>query len=184
MPYEGCRGTSWKLGDCVFNFKGKESDGAAHGRPADQKRSAYRASVEFPVMYTVTGRVGTRGATANDLSAGGMRLMGDEDFVDDAVVEFRFTLPNDLVRTVHVEKEIDAKSPFGNRKKRILVPPAPFEQMTIRAKVVIGFFNIKRRKFAHGVQFIDIDDRTREELQRFIHIWQLKQLRDRAARAD
>lgn len=172
-----------ETGRGVFNFNRKGMDGdPRRGRAVGQKRTAYRASVEFPVIYTVAGRVGTRGAAANDLSAGGMRLMGDEDFGNGAVVEFRFTLPNELVRTVHVEKEIDDKSPFVNRKRRIIVPPAPFDAMTIRAKVVIAFLNTKRRKFAHGVQFIDIDDRTREEIQRFIHVWQIKQLRDRATR--
>jgi c-di-GMP-binding flagellar brake protein YcgR len=167
----------------VFNRNRKESEGGGRpGRGSDQKRTAYRASVEFPVVYTVAGRDGTRGATANDLSAGGMRLMGDEDFPNGTEVEFRFTLPNDLVRTVTVEKEIEESSPFGKRKKRILVPPAPFQPMTIRAKMVIAFLNVRRRKFAHGVQFVDIDDKTKEEIQRFIHTWQIRQLRERAQR--
>jgi len=134
------------------------------------------------VLYTVEGRAGTRGAAANDLSAGGLRLMGDEDLINGSVVNFRFTLPNDLVRTVQVEKEIEEKSPFGTRKRKIMVPPAPFEPMTIRSTVVIAFLNVQRRQFAHGVQFMDLDDRTREEIQRFIHIWQIRQLRERAAR--
>ena len=134
------------------------------------------------MLYTVDGRAGTRGAAANDLSAGGLRLMGDEDLINGSVVNFRFTLPNELVKAVQVEKEIEEKTPFGVRKRKIMVPPAPFEPMTIRSKVVIAFLNVKRRKFAHGVQFMEIDDRSREEIQRFIHIWQIRQLRERAAR--
>jgi c-di-GMP-binding flagellar brake protein YcgR len=162
----------------VFSFGKKPG----RTRVVDQKRTAYRASVEFPVLYTVDGRAGTRGASANDLSAGGLRLMGDEDLINGSVVNFRFTLPNDMVRSVQVEKEIEEKTPFGTRKRKIMVPPAPFDAMVIRSKVVIAFLNVKRRKFAHGVQFLEIDDRSREEIQRFIHIWQIRQLRERAAR--
>jgi len=172
----------------VFSF-GKKPTSATDRRPNsgggggnDQKRTAYRASVEFPVLYVVEGRAGTRAATANDLSAGGMRLMGDEDFINGSILDFRFTLPNDLIRTVQVEKEIEEKSPFGNRKKRILVPPPPFEPMNIRAKVVIAFLNVKRKKFAHGIQFIETDARFHDEIARFIHLWQLRLLRLRAER--
>jgi c-di-GMP-binding flagellar brake protein YcgR len=171
----------------VFSF-GKKTTSSADRRTGggasggDQKRTAYRASVEFPVLYVVEGRAGTRAATANDLSAGGMRLMGDEDFINGSILDFRFTLPNDLIRTVQVEKEIEEKSPFGNRKKRILVPPPPFDPMTIRAKVVIAFLNTKRKKFAHGIQFVDADDRFHDEIARFIHLWQLRLIRMRAER--
>ena len=172
----------------VFSF-GKKPAAAPVRRSAasaasgnDQKRTAYRASVEFPVLYIVEGRAGTRAATANDLSAGGMRLMGDEDFINGSILDFRFTLPNDLIQSVQVEKEVDEKSPFGNRKKRILVPPPPFEPMNIRAKVVIAFLNVKRKKFAHGIQFVDANDRFHDEIARFIHLWQLRLLRLRAER--
>jgi c-di-GMP-binding flagellar brake protein YcgR len=173
----------------VFSF-GKKTTSSAERRSSnggssgggDQKRTAYRASVEFPVLYVVEGRAGTRAATANDLSAGGMRLMGDEDLINGSILDFRFTLPNDLIRTVQVEKEVEEKSPFGNRKKRILVPPPEFEPMRIRAKVVIAFLNTKRKKFAHGIQFVDADDRFHDEIARFIHLWQLRLLRMRAER--
>jgi c-di-GMP-binding flagellar brake protein YcgR len=81
---------------------------------------------------------------------------------------------------VHVEKEIVQTTPRGKTKKKIMVPPEPFHEMTVRAKVVIAFFNLRRRKFAHGVQFVGIDERTQEEIQRFIHVWQIRQLRERA----
>jgi c-di-GMP-binding flagellar brake protein YcgR len=146
----------------------------------EQQRRSYRASVEFPTLYVVEGRTGTRTAVANDLSTGGLRLIGDEDFAGDSTLEIRFTLPNDLVRSVQLEKEIVDTTRRGRSKKKIMVPPEPFRAMTLRGKVVIAFFNVKRRKFAHGIQFIDIDDRSREELQRFIHVWQIRLLRDRA----
>jgi len=146
----------------------------------EQQRQSYRASVEFPVVYTAEGRPGSRTALANDLSAGGLRLVGDEDFPYETMIELRFTLPNELIHSVQVEKEIVQTTARGKTKKKIMVPPDPFHEMTVRAKVVIAFLNVRRRKFAHGVQFVDIDERTQEEIQRFIHVWQIRLIRERA----
>ena len=147
---------------------------------AETQRQSYRASVEFPVVYAAEGRAGSRSALANDLSAGGLRLIGDEDFPNESVVELRFTLPNELIHSVQVEKEIIETTPRGKTKKKVMVPPEQFHEMLVRAKVVIAFLNLRRRKFAHGVQFIEIDERTQEEIQRFMHVWQLRQIRERA----
>jgi c-di-GMP-binding flagellar brake protein YcgR len=147
---------------------------------SDQKRQAYRASFEFPVAYTVADRDGERGGLANDLSIGGLRLVGDEDFPDDTVVEMRFTLPNDLIAGVLVEKEVEQTTARGKVKKKLMVPPEPFGAMTVRGKTTIAFLNLHRRKLMHGVQFVGLDDKTAEEIQRFVHVWQIKQLRDRA----
>lgn len=147
---------------------------------SDSQRQAYRASFEFPVVYTVAGRAQERGALANELSSGGLRLIGDEDFLDQTEVELRFTLPNELIAGVLVEKEIEQTTSRGKVKKKLMVPPEPFRPMTVRGKTVIAFLNLPRRKLMHGVQFVDLDERTAEEVQRFIHVWQIKQLRDRA----
>lgn len=147
---------------------------------SEPQRQAYRASFEFPVVYSVAGRDGERGALANELSIGGLRLVGDEDFPDQTVVEMRFTLPNELIAGVLVEKEIEQTTSRGKVKKKLMVPPEPFRAMTVRGKTVIAFLNVPRRKLMHGVQFVDLDERTAEEIQRFIHVWQIKQLRDRA----
>ena len=168
----------------MFSFFRKR-DGAAKSpfRRAvvtEQKRAAYRASVEFPVLYTVEGRSGTRTAVANDLSAGGLRLVGDEDFPNDSVIDFRFELPNDQLHGIELEKEVEEFRRGVRVKKRIMVPVEPFHAMTLRGKTVITFLNVRRRKFAHGVQFLDLSEPTREEIQRFIHVWQIKQLRERA----
>jgi len=145
----------------------------------EQQRKSFRASVEFPVLYTVGGRDGVRTAVANDLSAGGLRLLDDEDLPSDSVITLRFTLPNELVRGVQIEKEIVETTARGKTKRKIMVPPEPFREMTLHGKVVIAFLNVRRRKFAHGVQFLDIDERSREEVQRFIHVWQIRLLRER-----
>lgn len=146
----------------------------------EQKRQDYRASFEFPVLYVVEGRAGTRTAVANDLSAGGLRLVGDEDFPDNTIVDFRFTLPNEQIRGIEIEKVVEEFKRGVRTKKRVMVPVDPFHEMAIRGKTVITFLNLRRRKFAHGVQFVDLDEKTREEIQRFIHVWQIRMLRERA----
>jgi c-di-GMP-binding flagellar brake protein YcgR len=167
----------------VFNFRrpgGEESGARSPG--LNQKRQSYRASIEFPVVYIVDGRTGTRTASANDLSVGGLRLLGDEDFTKETIIDFRFTLPTAEVRDVYVEKEITERSPLGPRTRRVKVPPTPFEPLTISGKIVIAFYNLRTQRFAHGVRFLSVAQRTEDEIQRFIHLYQLKQLRERAER--
>ena len=165
----------------MFNFRRPGDENGARS-PANQKRQSYRASIEFPVVYIVDGRSGTRAASANDLSVGGLRLLGDEDFTKETIIDFRFTLPTAEVRDVFVEKEITEGSPFGVRTRRVKVPPTPFEPLVISGKIVIAFYNFRMQRFAHGVRFLSIAQRTEDELQRFIHLYQLKQLRERAER--
>lgn len=146
----------------------------------EQQRRSYRASVEFPVVYTLARRDGSRNAVANDLSAGGLRLVGDEDFPNESLLTVRFTLPNELIRGVQLEKEIVEMTARGRVTRKIMVPPEPFREMELQGKVVIAFLNVRRRKFLHGVQFLEVEERTKEELQRFIHVWQIRLLRERA----
>ncbi len=89
----------------MFNVR-KSGAEAPPSPKSDQKRQSYRASIEFPIVYNVDGREGTRSASANDLSVGGLRLLGDEDFTKDTVIDFRFTLPTSEVKDVFIEKEI------------------------------------------------------------------------------
>ncbi len=146
----------------------------------ERQRQTYRASVEFPVAYVLSGRAGARTALANELSAGGLRLIGDEDLPDEATVELRMTLPNDLISSVTVEKEVVETTPRGRTTRKVKVPPEPFGEMSLRAKVVAAFWSLRRRKFSHGLRFIGTDEETQEEIQRFIHVWQIRQLRERA----
>ncbi|MDQ6926404.1 MAG: hypothetical protein M3154_09235, partial [Candidatus Eremiobacteraeota bacterium] len=126
-------------------------------------------------------RPGARTAVATDLSAASLRLIGDEDLGEETLVDLRFTLPNHLVHDVHIEKEIVETTARGRMQKKVMVPPEPFVEMTVRAKVVNAFLRLRRRKLAHGLQFVDIAEQTTEEIQRFIHVWQIRQLRERAA---
>jgi c-di-GMP-binding flagellar brake protein YcgR len=170
----------------VFNIRrpGAGGDTAPPSTKADQKRQSYRASIEFPIVYIVDGREGTRTASANDLSVGGLRLLGDEDFTKETVIDFRFTLPTAEVANVFIEKEITERTAFGERKRRVKTPPTPFEPLDIGGKIVIAFYNLHTNRFAHGVRFLNLPKRTEDEIQRFIHLYQLKQLRERAERDD
>jgi c-di-GMP-binding flagellar brake protein YcgR len=171
----------------VFFFKKKKKP-EPRVRPAvpssTQKRSAFRMPVEFDVYYTLEGRRGRRSAKANDLSAGGLRLSADEDFIKDSVLFLEFKLPDEFLANMVVEKEVYEQSPFGLRPETIKVQPPGFAPMKLRAKVLVVFFDMEHRKFVYGMAFVDIDTHTQEELQRFIHLWQLNYLRTRRGELD
>lgn len=147
--------------------------------PSGQKRAAFRMPVEFDIEYTLGGRRGRHSAKANDLSAGGLRLACDEDFLAGSILLLEFKLPDDFLANMTVEKEVYEQSPFGLRPESIKVQPPGFAPMGVHAKVLATFLNVEQRTFAHGMAFVDIDHRTQEELQRFIHLWQLNYLKMR-----
>lgn len=164
----------------MFFFKKKKAEPRPKpAAPSAQKRSAFRMPVEFDVRYTLQGRRGRLSAKANDLSAGGLRLSCDEDFIEGSTLLLEFTLPDDFLAGMSVEKEVYEQSPFGLRPETIRVQPPGFAPVSASAKVLMTYFVPEQRKFAHGLSFVDIDGRTQEELQRFIHLWQLNYLRTR-----
>ena len=164
----------------VFFFKKKKPEKArVTPAPSAQKRSAFRMPVEFGVSYALEGRDGRRSAKASDLSAGGLRLTCDEDLLDGSILALEFTLPDDFLAGMTVEKEVYEQSPFGLRPETIKSQPPRFVPMSVRGKVIASFLNVPAKRFAHGLAFVDIDERTQEELQRFIHLWQINFLRTR-----
>ncbi len=146
---------------------------------ADQKRTTFRMPVEFPLHYTLNEADGPRIGMANDLSAGGLRLCVNEDFIKGSRVELEFKLPDEFLANMTVEKEVYEQSPFGLRPEMIKVQPHGFDTMRIEATVLVTFFDQHRRKFAHGLAFSELPEKTAEELQRFIHLWQVNRLRHR-----
>lgn len=140
--------------------------------------------VEFDIEYTLVGRRGRHSAKANDLSAGGLRLACDEDFLKDSMLFLEFKLPDEFLANMTVEKEVYEQSPFGLRPETMRVQPHGFAKMGLDAKVLVTFFNLEQRRFAHGIVFVDIDPKTQEEIQRFIHLWQLNYLRTRRGDLD
>lgn len=177
----------------MFHFGGeKKKPAAVAQRPLDagadlkgkapNKRTAFRAEVDFNVYYELVGRPGERRAMANDLSSGGLRLMLDEDLIREQEVLLHFTLPGEFLEHFKEHKEVSEDTPFGPRTKRIPKPPRKFSEMHVRAKSLVVFFNLPRTKFIHGMQFVDISEATMDEIERFNHYWQLNQLRLKALR--
>jgi c-di-GMP-binding flagellar brake protein YcgR len=146
---------------------------------AGQKRTAFRMPVEFDVLYTLEGRPGRRKARANDLSAGGLRLATDEDLVRGSTLDLEFRLPDDFLDEMTIEKEVYEQTPFGLRPQTIKVQPPGFKPMRMRATVLMPFFDRDERKFAYGMKFVAAESEMQEELQRFIHLWQIHYLRTR-----
>ena len=124
------------------------------------QRQSYRAAIEFPVVYVVEGRPGARAARVNDLSVGGVRMVGDEDVARSTIIDVRFTLPSAAVGRAQ----------------------APFVPLSVSGAVVVAFYNLRLQRFVHGVRFVDVPPRTQDEIQRFIHLYQLQALRERADR--
>ena len=141
-----------------------------------QKRSSYRAPVEFPVSYAISSRHGRKNGVAGDLSVGGMRLIADEAIAVEQIVEFYFTLPSGYLKVLETTREVVEASPFGSRRVKRTVTPKPFEQMYVRGKVVKVLGEL-RQHTVHGIAFVDLDPFVREEIGRFIHAVQLYKLR-------
>ena len=167
----------------MFSFFKKKDDQkrakTAKASPA-QKRSAFRMPVEFDVFYTLGDRTGRRHGRANDLSAGGVRLSTDEDLIKGSVLQLDFRLPDSFLEGLTVEKEVFEQTPFGLRPETVKSQPPPFEPMHLRAEVLSTFYIPSSKQLAHGMKFINLSQENQEELQRFIHLWQLHQIRLRA----
>jgi c-di-GMP-binding flagellar brake protein YcgR len=172
----------------IFGFGKKKAPAAPKTQPRrakagaeQQKRSAFRMPVEFDVIYSLEGRAGRRTARANDLSAGGLRLATDEDLVRGSVLEVDFRLPDGFLAEMTIEKEVYEQTPFGLRPQTVRVQPPGFAPMHMRATVLMPFFDPSEKKFAYGMKFVNTPEDVQEELQRFIHLWQIHYLRTRRA---
>jgi len=165
----------------MFLFGRKKTPKPAKAAPtgADQKRSAFRMPVAFDVLYALEGRRGRRRALANDLSAGGLRLATDEDLMSGSVLTLDFRLPDEFLGAMVVEKEVYEQTPFGLRPETMKVAPPGFEPVHVEAKVLMPFFDRGARTFAYGLHFLDLEPKIEEELQRFMHLWQINYLRVR-----
>lgn len=153
-------------------------DAAVAAKPGAQ-RGTYRAVVAFPIKYRREGRPGATIAEANDLSAGGLRLICNEPMPADVVLALEFTLPQEVLSVFKGSHVTEDPSPFGNRgitRPKPKDPRRPFEPMTIRGKVAARLKDSSGR-IVLGIQFMDADSFTREEIQRYIHAVQLYKIR-------
>jgi len=145
----------------------KES--AVENAKPGKHRGTYRALVSFRIKYRREGRPGVTIAEANDLSAGGLRLIGNEPMPQDVILTFEFTLPQEALN-IHSSTPTADPSTFGDRgitRPKGKDPRRPFEPMTIRGKVAARL-KYSSGRIVLGVQFLDADAYTREEIQRYI----------------
>lgn len=136
--------------------------------------------VEFDVVYALRGRMGRRHGRATDLSSGGLRLSCDEDFLSESILDMDFALPDDFLSELTIEKEVFEQTPFGPRPEMVKTAPHPFGPMHLSGVVLSAFFVPALNRLAFGLKFVDIEQEQQEELQRFVHLWQLHQIRLRA----
>ncbi|MGA3037718.1 MAG: PilZ domain-containing protein [Vulcanimicrobiaceae bacterium] len=156
---------------------------AGDGGVGRAKRKAYRAPVRFPISYKVKGGMHEYVAIAADLSIGGLMLITQEAIPEGSEVELDFVMPVEAVDLGGDQREVVENTPFGQRKVKKLVPVRPFEPIHCKGKVVkrIG---ASPEGTQYGASFIDMQEFTTEEVARFVHAFQLTQLRKAAAAAD
>lgn len=164
-------------------FNRAQSAAAMQVKPSDMnRRSAYRANVEFPLQLTLVDRPGAPlEVTASDISAGGLRITCDRELSVNDEVQLRFRLPGDVLRVfpAQIQHEV-VMTPFGERT-RTKNQRRPFEEMQIRSRIA-SRLSAEGETPVFGVAFVEIDAYSREEIARFIHAVQLGELRERQAR--
>ncbi|MBV8601189.1 MAG: PilZ domain-containing protein [Candidatus Eremiobacteraeota bacterium] len=145
------------------------------------KRKAYRAPVKFAVSIRINkmGHISEIVGMAHDLSIGGLLLVSPETLLEGSEIGVNFVLPVEAVDLGGEQREVIEKGPFGDRKAKKLVPVKPFEPVDTKAKVVkrVG---ASPEGTAYGTCFIDLSAFMREEIARFVHAYQLTQLRKAA----
>ncbi|MEO9171180.1 MAG: PilZ domain-containing protein [Candidatus Baltobacteraceae bacterium] len=166
----------------MFFFRRKKTEPKVERkatRSATQQRSSFRVPVEIDVRYTLRNREGERCGRATDLSSGGLRLVTDEDFEPESVLDMEFTLPDGFLAGLAVEKPVFEQTPFGLRPETVKMPPAPFAPVRISAVVLSTYYVTSTKSLAHGTKFVELEERGQEELQRYVHLRQLHQIRSR-----
>ncbi|HEY1729769.1 MAG TPA: PilZ domain-containing protein [Candidatus Baltobacteraceae bacterium] len=163
-------------------FKTEPTEGGDSGI-GRAKRKAYRAPIRFPISYKVKGGMHEQVATAADLSIGGLMLITPDAIPENTEVELDFVMPVEAVDLGGEQREVVENTPFGQRKVKKLVPVRPFEPIHCKAKVVkrIG---ATAEGTSYGTSFFEMPAFTTEEVARFVHAFQLTQLRKAAAAAD
>ncbi len=141
-----------------------------------QRRHTFRTVVTVNLTYKIEDRPGSHPGIATDLSAGGLRLTGDEALLPDEVVTLTFTLPSAVLGNIPEHVDVIDVSPFGPRILKKPHPQRPFEEITVRAKVAARFPD-SRGRVVVGVQFIHLDAFDHEQIARYIHAAQLYKLR-------
>lgn len=147
------------------------------------KRKSYRAPVRFPVTIKLKGKANELAGSAQDLSIGGLLLVSPEKLEEGSEADVQFTMPVEAVDLGGDQRDVVERTPFGERKSKTLVPVRPFEPVSAKIKV-IKRAGATSGGTAYGTSFMDLAPFTGEEIARFVHAYQLTQLRRAAAAAD
>src|SRR5487761_1905767 len=140
-----------------------------------QRRQTVRAFISFPIRFRREGKTSEQGE-ASDIGSGGLRLTCPELLPIGTALELRFTLPSKVLDVFPPPSEKIEITPFGPKTIRVTDHRRPFDEISVRGRVV-SQFDPKRTMHVHGVEFLDLDGFSREEIARFTHAVQLLKLR-------
>jgi hypothetical protein len=140
------------------------------------RRGSYRALSSFPMAYRRDGDQWAEG-NVGDISATGIRMNCQELVAIGTMIELKITLPSSVLDVYPEETAvIDMSQGVPRRVGGRADMRRPFEEMTLRGRVVTRFQPVRERE-VYGVAFIEIDGYQREEIARFTHAVQLSKIR-------
>jgi c-di-GMP-binding flagellar brake protein YcgR len=148
-----------------------------------QKRASFRMPVDFEVAYKLHDRDELRHGRASDISGGGLRLLTDEDLLQGSLLDIDFCLPSDFLSELSIDKEVFEQTPFGPRPASVKTTPPPFQPMHITSVICSTSHISELAQFAYGMKFLGLNEHTEEELERFVHLGQLHEIRVRTGQS-
>lgn len=141
-----------------------------------ERRGSYRALASIQTRFRPDGGNWCDGKIG-DISATGVRMNCVEILHIGTTIEMRLTLPGDVLEVY--PEETAAIDTTGNVPRRTSGRPdmrRPFEEMTLRGRVVTRFQPVRERE-VYGIAFTEIDGYQREEIARYTHAAQLAKMR-------
>jgi c-di-GMP-binding flagellar brake protein YcgR len=147
------------------------------------KRQGYRAALQFAVVARINkeGRWTAARAEAQDISTGGMLLALPGSYDEGTELQLMFTLPLGAVDLGGEEKEVLEHTPFGERRVKKISPVRAFDPIEAKARIVKKTGGAKNGVPLYGVGFAELAPFLQEEIARFVHAFQVTQLRKAAA---
>jgi c-di-GMP-binding flagellar brake protein YcgR len=143
-----------------------------------QRRTSVRTTYAVPVRYRPANRPAKTGE-ANDISAGGLRLLCVDTLAVGSELELRFTLPCSVLNVYPAPEQRIEITPFGQRRVHVPDNRRPFEETVVRGRI-LARYQAEEGREQYGIAFTDIDGYQREEIARFTHAVQLSRIRNNA----
>src|SRR5262249_53582602 len=136
-----------------------------------QSRAAMRVLTQLSVLYRAASEEFRMGKAGN-ISSGGLLLTCASAFVDDAILDLRFTLPSDILGVYPEETlAIDLRNNNVRRVGRSDLR-RPFEEINVKARIVSSQV-VSPGVYRYGIAFVNPDGFAREEIARYVHALQL-----------